>query len=395
MDELKKKFFFEILEKFQNGKASLEEIRFLNAYYESFGLKDSFSSKLSVEQHRLIKNEIYGELTKKIYEGAEPNISSAPRRYPLWPQVGIAACVIFLIGAMFFYYGYKPTAKKQLYVQDDVQPGNNKAILTLANGKRIFLSTGKGIMDAASRKLAEESGVIITRGENNQLIYTLSGQAGIDKTAAFNTIETPRGGQYQVILPDGTKIWLNSGSSARFPVVFSTAKREVEVTGETYFEVAKDANRPFSVISNNQVIEVLGTHFNVNDYQDDGLTRTTLVEGSVRIQAGKSEKVLKPGQQSIVSPALSVIRTKEIENIDEVLAWKDGFFIFDDTPLTTVIKQLERWYDIEFKEVSDQPLMMFNAKISRSSSLSKVLKVMEITSGIKFKIKGRGVYMEK
>ena len=263
---------------------------------------------------------------------------------------------------------------------NDVNPGGNKAVLTLADGSTIILD------DAKNGAIAQQGNTKVVKidGKLNYNVSELSTQQPV-----FNTISTPRGGQYQVVLPDGSKVWLNSVSSLRFPTFFNGKQRRVEITGEAYFEVAKNQAMPFIVSVNGAEIEVLGTDFNVNAYSDESTIRTTLLEGSVKFAKDGNVAILKPGQQSQLSlnGQLKTINNVEIE---KVVAWKNGFFLFEASDFKTVSKQLSKWYDVEVvydKEIDD----LFYAKVPRSTKLSDLLKALSLTGKINFKIEGKKI----
>lgn len=208
----------------------------------------------------------------------------------------------------------------------------------------------------------------------------------------YNTIETPKGGQYQVDLPDGTKVWLNAGSLLRYPTNFTGKIRSVELTGEAYFEVAKNAHKPFKVLSKNQVVEVLGTHFNISSYTDDISVKTTLLEGSVKVLSSKvnQTKLLKPGQQSDINYTNNAFFIKSV-NTDEVIAWKNGYFLFSDEDLKSIMARFARWYNVDVEYQGDVDNLRFGGMVSRSKDLTQALKVVEQAGNVKFKIEGRRV----
>jgi ferric-dicitrate binding protein FerR (iron transport regulator) len=263
---------------------------------------------------------------------------------------------------------------------NDVNPGGNKAVLTLADGSTIILD------DAKNGAIAQQGNTKVVKIDG-KLNYTVSEMS--TQQTVFNTISTPRGGQYQVELPDGSKVWLNSVSSLRFPTFFNGKQRRVEITGEAYFEVAKNQAMPFIVIVNGAEIEVLGTHFNVNAYSDESTIRTTLLEGSVKFAKDGNFAILKPGQQSQLSLNGQLKTINDVE-IEKVVAWKNGFFHFEASDFKTLSKQLARWYDVEVvydKEIDD----LFYAKVPRSTKLSDLLKALSLTGKINFKIEGKKI----
>ncbi|MEZ2440358.1 FecR domain-containing protein [Chitinophaga sp. RCC_12] len=269
----------------------------------------------------------------------------------------------------------------------DVAPGSRKATLKLGNGATIILD------DAQNGVIANQGKTVIKKSGNGQLVYDAS--ASVTTEITYNTITTPNGGEYEVILPDGSHVWLNAASAIRFPAAFTGNTRKVEINGEAYLEIVKNEKAPFIVVSGKHSVEVLGTKFNIHSYPKEEDITTTLIQGSIRIAAGKYTKVLQPGQQSLVNTgANSNIRLATGVNMDEVLAWRNGKFIFDDASLKTVVSQLERWYDVNI-DYAGMEDYRFNGEISRNVSLSKVLKMMELTSNIHYKINDRNIYMTK
>ncbi|MGY0036944.1 FecR family protein [Pedobacter sp. NJ-S-72] len=211
-------------------------------------------------------------------------------------------------------------------------------------------------------------------------------------------METPKGGQYQLVLPDGTKVWLNAASSLRYPVAFQGNERKVELTGEAYFEVAKDKTRPFEVYSNNQVVQVLGTHFNINAYSNEPFVSTTLLEGSVKVTNSltNAQKIIRPGQQSLISKdGQAGIEVKNMD-LDEAVAWKNGYFMFNEEELESILKKVSRWYNVDVQyEQEELKHQLFSGTLSKYSNVSQVLKKLEMLQSIHFKIEGRKIIVTK
>ncbi|HEY9195894.1 MAG TPA: FecR domain-containing protein [Mucilaginibacter sp.] len=265
--------------------------------------------------------------------------------------------------------------------KNDVAPGSNKAILTLSNGKTIVLDSAKNGV------IASQGNSNVTKSHNGELVYS-AGARNVDDVV-FNTISTPRGGYYQVELPDGSKAWLNAASSIRFPTSFAGKERRVEITGEAYFEVTKNKQRPFIVKVNNSEIRVLGTHFNVNAYNDESSIRTTLLEGAVQFSSGLKKCLLKPGQQSELDRTGQINVIEDVD-VDGVLAWKNGLLHFEDVDIESVMRRLSRWYDVDIvyhNKTSDH----FFVELPAQSKLSDVLKMMELTGRVSFEIHGKKV----
>ncbi|TKB99681.1 FecR family protein [Pedobacter cryotolerans] len=382
--------FLQLLEKYNAGLANAEEIAFLNAYYDLFDQEEDGFAQINSTQKNVLKNEIAEEIKSQISVLAQEEIKSLPL-FVKYKWLAIAA-VLVLISSLTILFFNNESPKEQIVianpkpVKNTIVPGSNNAVLTLANGNQISLN------DKENGVLASQSGVIITKNKDGQLQYQIKANA----PAGINTISTPRGGQYQLILVDGTKVWLNAASSITFPTQFKGAERKVEIVGEAYFEVAKNANKPFKVKSKNQIIEVLGTHFNVNTYDDEAADKTTLLEGSVsvsKIANGKvqtaTSKILKPGQQATVNANQSQILVA-IADEDEAIAWKNGYFKFNKADIQTIMRQVSRWYnvDVEFKGEMNKDL--FVGKINRSEHVEEVLSILE-RSKINVAIKGRTI----
>ena len=300
------------------------------------------------------------------------------RRIP-WLRYSSAAAVLLLVGAGIYLVARHPQQEKpavvQALVKYDVAPGKQGAILTLADGRTVVLdSLGNGVV-------ATQGGAKVLLN-NGRLAYNTESAAATE--VAYNTVTTPKGRQFQVSLPDGTKVWLNAASSLRYPTVFAGPERKVEVTGEAYFEVSpqlsKDGDRmPFLVKINEQTeVQVLGTHFNINAYNDEATINTTLLEGSVRIVKGGEKAVLKPGQQAQTGE-LARIKIVADANVEKVMAWKNGVFDFQDATLEEVMRQLQRWYDIEVVYEKGVPKLEFIGKMGRDLSLAEVLGGLQLS----------------
>jgi len=266
-----------------------------------------------------------------------------------------------------------------------LMPGGNKAMLLLADGTSVPLD------DSSNGHIINQGNTKVIKLSDGQLVYTSSGSPVTE--VLYNTISTPRGGQYQLTLADGTKVWLNSASSLRFPVVFQGLNREVEVSGEAYFEVEKNAKHPFKVtvhVANKEpeTVEVLGTHFNINAYEDESNLRTTLFEGSVQVHHSTGITRIKPGQQLQSGTGMATVINNA--DLEEVIAWREGVFHFEDADIKHVMRQISRWYDIEV-EYKGNVSQHFEGSIPQNVNIMKVLNMLELTGEVKFKIVGRKV----
>ena len=264
----------------------------------------------------------------------------------------------------------------------DILPGGNRATLTLANGKTITLDR------KSDGVLTEHEGLRITKTGSGQLLCSLVGIASKTEVAQ-NVITTPKGGQYQIMLADGTKVWLNAASSLRFPGAFNESSRVVELSGEAYFEVAKNQAKPFIVKTANNSIKVYGTHFNVMAYPDETVARTSLLEGSVSVSTGTVTSMIKPGEQA-VSNADGRILVKEDINLRTVMAWKNGFFAFEDTGIEEVMRQVSRWYDVSVVYEGKVPSKRLTGTLSRNVKASALVNMLSYT-GVNFRIEEKRI----
>ncbi len=297
-----------------------------------------------------------------------------------------AAVLILILGLGGLWWMQFRTKEKTISqvqpVQDIIHPGTNKAVLTLGNGTKIILD------ESRQGVIAQEEGTNISV-QDNQLSYQEKKETG---SISFNTMSTPRGGQYRIVLQDGTAVWLNAQSSITYPVRFTEKERKVSITGEVYFEVARDTARPFIVdLQSQATIEVLGTHFNVNAYEEEASINTTLLEGSVVIRNGKYNQVLKPNQQARQIGDLSIqVAEMGKSGLNEVTAWKNGAFYFEEADLKTVMRQLARWYDFDIVyagEIKEK----FHLDLQRNTRIENVFRILEETRGVHFKIEGKKI----
>lgn len=364
-----------MIEKYIAGTASQEEIRFVELYY-AYSEKNK-SREFSEQEAAMDHARNFEEIQRKI------SATTPAQRRRLWPYKYAAAAAVLIFTASVTYLWFKkqeqPLGKDLTAVAiKDILPGSNKALLTLADGTKVVLD------DKAAGKVIEVPGLTISKTKNGQLVYTASGKPQQNGKIASNTVATPRGGQYQIILPDGTKVWLNASSSLSYPELFSGNKRTVRLSGEGYFEVAKNKAMPFHVETAAQDVEVTGTHFNINAYMDDAVLKTTLLEGSVNVHYSGKSKMLQPGQQSRIGNASPEINLLAV-NTEEETAWKNGLFQFSNASLKSILSQVERWYDVKV-DYSTVPNKRYNGMVPRSAGLSEVLHMLEVTGNISFKI---------
>lgn len=374
-----KKELQKIIEHYVSGTATPDEIRFVERYYQYLDQQENPLDQANSEELAKMGRANFLEIKSKI------NQEDKRKTVSLFKYIAAAAVLLLISGVAFIFMNRTniATIKNDLTAvkNHDVLPGTNKAVLTLSDGTKVILD------ENTAANISTKDNIKISKTGAGQIVYTIVNNEDLKSNkVAFNTIQTPRGGQYQVVLPDGTKVWLNAASSLKYPEVFVGNTRNVELTGEAYFEVSKNKAMPFHVKSKFQDVEVLGTHFNINSYLDERNIKTTLLEGSVKVSNSKSVRILKPGQQSIagISENSSIQLASEVDTDDET-AWKNGLFQFNNSDLKIILTQLERWYDIKI-DYTSIPDKRYNGMISRKVKLSEVLKMLEKTGNIKFEV---------
>jgi len=365
----------EILKKYNEGICSEEEKEWVESWYLDMTEQ---SAPVFIDDADMLtaKRNIWKNIS------AERLLRVGKRK--IYTKIVAAASILIITGLACYLYISNTQLKKEFRVYSMVKPGGNKAYLTLSNGKKINLT------DLENGMLAEQSGIKILKKANGELVYEISEIASSDNLAIIgnNIIETPAGGQYQVVLPDGTKVWLNSSSSLKYPVKFSGNERRVTLNGEGYFEVKSDKQKPFRVVSGNQTVEVLGTKFNINTYKDEPALKTTLLEGSVKVSVDSEAEILRPGEQAVMNGQKINIHTVDTE---QIVAWYKGDFAFDGTELSSIMRQISRWYDVDVVYEGDIAGVKFGGSISRSKDIKEVLKVLAMTQGVNFKLEGRRI----
>lgn len=372
------------IKKYIAGKATPEEKKFLEAYFQHFENKSDITDELSVEEKIQLEQKMEAAIFTKIK-------ANHPVRKIVFYRVAVAAIFIgILITAGLYFYFKTPghdreVAKKNLPVpsiKEDIEPGSNKAILVLGDGTKVNLD------DSKIGSLTQQGNALISKTNDGQVVYKVLANASNNSVVSINTIQTPAGGEYQVVLPDGSKVWLNSSSTLQFPTAFTGKERIVTLLGEGYFEVAKNTGMPFKVKVNDMEVKVLGTHFNIKAYADEAVAKTTLLEGSVNIKRGMTDKLLKPGQQARIgaNERIEIIEA----DVEEAVAWKNGYFKFNKDGIETVMRQLARWYDMDVVYPGSIPKDQFTGKIRRNIKASKALEFLEQT-GLHFKIEGKKV----
>ncbi|WP_207514600.1 FecR family protein [Longitalea luteola] len=396
----------DLLRRFSSGETSAAEEQLVDAWYQE--LINTGELQWEEGEKESVQATMETSLLQSI-EAAEEMPYAPVRRFRGRTWWTAAAVLIIVSGAGYYLMKKQPAASgvaKTDVLVNDVAPGTNKAVLTLADGTTIDLD------NAANGMIAKQDNAEVLKPEEGQLVYSPDDSNKGEGPLSWNSLATPRSGQYQLALPDGSKVWLNAQSSIHYPIAFRGNERRVQITGEVYFEVAHNPKMPFIVEKGDMRVEVLGTHFNVNAYNDESAIKTTLLEGKVKVVKGGSVRstsavndqtaILRPGEQAVI-PAGSA-RTKQSVNnqiqvrktdVDDVVAWKNGLFHFENADVRTVMRQLARWYDVEVvyqgASVKNDPLFV---EISRNTRLSDVLKVLEESGSAKFSIQGRKVIVK-
>ncbi|PSL24031.1 FecR family protein [Chitinophaga ginsengisoli] len=326
-------------------------------------------------------------LTEEVISPMIPNSKPPVVRWLARGGAWWAAAVFVVMCCAGAYLLFLRPARRQpldntggIAAKNDIAPGSNKALLTLSDGSTVALdSTGNQLI---------RQGATTIRQYNGQLQYKAQGAAsGI----AYNTLTTPRGGQFKIVLPDGTKVWLNAASSIRYPIAFTQNERRVKISGEVYFEVAGNATKPFMVdVNGSTEVQVLGTHFNINAYKDEAAINTTLLEGKVSVNVNQQPGViLKPGQQASLSTNGTLQLFKDVDTA-QVVAWKEGWFQFHLANLPAVMRQVERWYDVEINYKGDITDVVFEGRIQRELTLAQMLKILE-KYHVRFHVEGKTI----
>jgi len=373
----------EIFKKYLDDQCSPDEVRTLLAYFNypenEAQLKrlildyfEAIETDYDETQHQTATDKIFTSIKRK-HDAQKGKIIPLYRKN--W--IRIAAAIILLIGGYFIYNSIngngttKPVIAKTDTANHEIGPGGNKAILTLADGSTINLES------AVNGTISKQGNTTLLKIVDGQLSYRSSNE----KTAQnfHNTVTTPRGGQYQITLSDGSKVWLNAASSIDFPAAFAGNERIVKITGEVYFEVAKNASMPFKVkIAGKGEVEVLGTHFNINAYSDEPAIKTTLLEGSVKVSGliHDNSRIIKPGEQAQLN-ANDQFNVNKQANVEQVIAWKHGTFNFENADLEMALRQIARWYDVDIIFEGSVSKKQFNGEMQRDLSLSRVIKLFE------------------
>lgn len=390
-----------LLEKYLRDGITAEELKHLNELLHS-GKNDADLEALIDETLSAVPaatdHEIAATLFHRISTEAKAIGNDTDQKAPViesnrtgikkvWAYAAAAVIMIMITTFSFWYPDRQADVQISAVVdspKDIAPPGAAKAVITLSNGQNIILDS------AANGMVAVQGNASVVKTADGQIVYSAKGKAPANHQLLYNTLTVPRGSKVvSVTLSDGTAVWLNAASSLRYPAAFTGNDRKVSITGEVYFEVAKDRSRQFIVEANGISTKVLGTHFNINAYEDEPETRITLLEGAVKIGSRDSEQMLAPGQQAVVTPAGN-IHIDANTDIEEVMAWKDGRFQFGGADIQEVMREIMRWYNVEIEYEGDIR-QHFRGGISRNVEVSKVFKMLEATGTVHFKIAGKKI----
>jgi len=374
-------YYQQLAEKWLTGKITPEEETEFSEWYNRHQ-----DLPLNIPRHIATSDqEMHDRILLKINNKIEVE---EPKKNGWISYKLMAACLGFFLVSFFIYFMAWRPGKEAALMENNIPPGSNKATLTLSDGAVISLD------DVKTGKVLEQEGIKIEKTADGLLTYTAKEIKGDRGVVRFNTISTPLGGQYKVILPDGTKVWLNAGSSLIYPISFVGNERKVKLSGEGYFEVAKLKGMPFKVKTNTQEIVVLGTHFNVNAYEDEPVVKTTLAEGSVKVITGGEQVnnggavMLSPGQQSLLSKG-NRLSVKTVDVAAEI-AWKSGIFSFQNTDIQVVARELSRWYNVEIAFEGELPDVKLWGEMDRNVSATEALEILHY-----FKLKYRIIQQGK
>jgi ferric-dicitrate binding protein FerR (iron transport regulator) len=375
-----------LAEKFLKGEATEAEQAELHQWYDS--VDDADTEVVITEKNLTV--EAYGAAA---FSELKALIDKDPGQVPdkkvvsifRWQRLAVAASLLLVTGLGIYFWlapqSQTPVAVAPTSSPSDLLPGTHAATLTLADGSTVVLdSTANGAM-------LQQGSTEIVKLADGRLAYKNSVAAATQ--VLYNTLATPKGGQYRVTLPDGTSVWLNAASSLKYPTVFTGPERQVELTGEAYFEVAKNPRQPFIVAASGNKVVVHGTHFNINAYSDEAAMRTSLLEGSVSVQTSSGTAKLVPGQQASIDKNGVAIKVAAAD-VAQAIAWKNGYFSFENADLNTVMRQIARWYDVEVVYEGTPTDDRFSGEMPRSSKASEVLKILEL-SAIQFRIEGKKI----
>jgi transmembrane sensor len=370
----------ELLQKIAAGNSTPEERDLLREWLKTLHEQDyrtvlqQYGALLTQQAVEEPYNEALLEKISQAIAAEEKVRHIIPVHHSKWLRYSVAASVLAV--ALSGWFMLRPGKQAAPTALKTIAPGGNKATLTLANGQQIVLN------NAQQGLLSKQGAVQIIKVDSGLLSYR---STGANTEVTYNTITTPRGGQFQVILPDGSRVWLNAASTLRFPTAFTGRERVVALTGEAYFDIAPNAEKPFSVTVENMKVAVLGTSFNIMAYAEEKKISTTLISGSVKVSCDNDQATIIPGHEAVLPEGTKQFQTHEA-NIAVAVAWKDGKFLFDDTDIHTIMRQVARWYNVDISYEGDLTGVTLSGGISRLQYISQLLDILETTGNVRFKI---------
>lgn len=372
-----------LLTRYSQNQCSAEELRELEDWFHARDLDNGdFEDWLAGAGG---KEALSSELFEDFLQMTQVHEKKPAVR--LW--IGIAASILVVMSTgVLLFLKKQASLEKNLYVKESsvIKPGSDQATLTLSDGSEIMLTNSK------EGHLATENDIDINKDTKDRVSYEHHTNAKVDQKLVFNTITTPRGGRYAIRLADGTDVILDAESSITFPVAFNGHERKVSVTGQVYFKVVHDERQPFRVMAKGQMVEDLGTSFNVNAYSDNPSLKVTLVEGKVNVGSKLKYVSMLPGEQAEVMDGQQNINVRKVD-VNEVVAWREGWFVFHNESIMNVLKEVSRWYDVDIKFAGPVNEKRFGGTISRYKEITEVLDNLKITGGINYKIEGRRVIL--
>ncbi|TBO40437.1 FecR family protein [Pedobacter kyonggii] len=371
-----------LLKKYLSGSCTASEAAEVDHWFDLMdGVPDHISG-LTDEERLLMEDEIFERILQNIEAKEHQKLSLRPKKSIYsWKVLAVAAslflCLSMVLLWMQYSSSFSPKKGFKSSQSASIRPGGNKAVLTLDDGSLLVLT------DANLGKVADQYDMSVVKTAEGELSYKKR-KGENPSEMVYNTITTPVGGKYSVILPDGSKVWLNSKSSLRFPTSFTGEERSVQMTGEVYFEVVKNPKQPFKVRSGGTEISVLGTHFNVMAYNDEADQKTTLLEGSIHLSTGNFSKLLKPGQQASINQSTGIAVSNNID-LEAVMAWRNDLFVFKDMEIKDIARQLSRWYDVQVVFKGTPSKIPYTGTIAKDVALSEILSMLQFT-GLKYEL---------
>jgi ferric-dicitrate binding protein FerR (iron transport regulator) len=368
----------ELIRKYLEGTATPEEEALLDSWYMMAAQEQE--QMAGSPEYQKIKDEILGSLRAE--QGEQPKIRRPVR---LFPRAAAAAAVLIILsvgGFLLFHKKPAPEVVRNESLQHDILPADAKATLTLLDGRTVDL-------DSTGGATLPRQGNSTIRSGNGQLIYSVDQHPAQAPRLAYNTLTTAPGEYYSVVLPDGTRVWLNAASSITYPTAFIGNERLVKITGEVYFEIVHDPRQPFQIAVKDQTIEDIGTHLNVSAYDDEPVITTTMVEGSVKVKKSSAMDILTEGHQATTRPGENSFQIKQVD-AEAAIAWKNGYFSFDRADIKTVMREMARWYDLQVVYQGEIPKRTFKGKVYRNIRASEALKILSYFDA-HFQIEGRKI----